>query len=123
MKLSERIARLESTLARGAVTADEFDSMVAAAVKDDSKQRRQNSARYAIRITNNTKGDYAQGTTTHYTDSLKEAEEIYTEWFEQDIASVTSVELIGATASSAIKEVRGNRLTTTFLQVDRRHQQ
>lgn len=121
LKLSDRIASLEKLLAVGHITSDEFDSAVVATLKDDSNKRKQNTARYVIRITNDTTGSYSYGATTYYVDTKFEADEIFTAWFEQDnISAVTSTRVEGAEVSGAIKMVNGNRVSTTLVTVDRR---
>jgi hypothetical protein len=122
LNLSGRITKLESLLNRGSITSDEFDSMAATALKNDSNRRKQNVARYHVAITNNTKGAYAYGTTDHYVDTEAECEALSTEWFEQDsIAAVHFLRMPGLQVSSAIKTIDGEQVSTVFAVQDRHH--
>lgn len=122
LKLWQRVAALETQLSLCHINSAEFDSMVVAALKDDSDRRKQNTARYVIRITNDTTGTYSYGATTHYVDTRQEADDVYTEWFEQDnISALSSTKVEGVEITGAIKAVNGDRLSSVFTQIDRQY--
>jgi len=122
LKLWQRVAALETQLSMGHITSVEFDLNVMAALKQDAEGRKEKTARYHVAINNNTKGDYAYGTTNHYVDTKQEVDELHTEWFEQDnITAVHFLHVDGVEISSAIKTINGGRVVTVFASQDRRH--